>query len=470
MLLIGLAILQVPGPLHAQTAEERARQEEIRQRIERIEAAHQERRAQLEHLHQERLVRLEEALARARERMAEAEFHQQEMSQEQLEEMERVMAEAKARYEHEFAAQSEARARHLEEARARYAEAAELQREHALEARELAREAREKAQQEIRKAQQVVVRVRARVRLGVELNGNQAEAIDDQGALIQGVMEDTPAEEAGLREGDIVTHLNGHSLLAPIPGEADEDFDEDESLPVQRLMALAQDLDAGDEVVLRYLRDGSPSTVTFEAAEIEEPSIAVFRGDRGELGEARVLRIHPEGRGVITMTLPDEEIFELNLKELEGLEKLKDLQIELEEMEALKDLKVDLEKLHLDAPNVRIRGLPGSNLRAFSVRGGESPLIYSVMGRAGRYGLELAEMNPGLSEYFSADGGLLVLNVDEDSALGILPGDVIQAVDGRDVEDQADLFRILGSYEEDESVTFTVVRKGQQMRVEGRVG
>jgi S1-C subfamily serine protease len=83
------------------------------------------------------------------------------------------------------------------------------------------------------------------------------------------------------------------------------------------------------------------------------------------------------------------------------------------------------------------------------------------------FGLELTELNPGLAEYFSSDEGLLVLDVDEDSTLGLMPGDVILAIDGRDVEDQGDVRRILGSYKDEETVSFTVVRKGQEIMVEG---
>ena len=85
-------------------------------------------------------------------------------------------------------------------------------------------------------------------------------------------------------------------------------------------------------------------------------------------------------------------------------------------------------------------------------------------------GLELTEMNPGLAEYFSTSGGLLVLNIEEESTLGLLPGDVIRSIDGRDVEDQGDVGRILRSYEDGESVSFSVIRKGRETQVEGTIG
>ena len=56
--------------------------------------------------------------------------------------------------------------------------------------------------------------MRAGVRLGLSLNADQDGEYDGQGALVEGVMDDSPAQEAGLEEGDIITHLGGHSLLA----------------------------------------------------------------------------------------------------------------------------------------------------------------------------------------------------------------------------------------------------------------
>jgi S1-C subfamily serine protease len=50
-----------------------------------------------------------------------------------------------------------------------------------------------------------------------------------------------------------------------------------------------------------------------------------------------------------------------------------------------------------------------------------------------------------------------------------LPGDVILAIDGRGIEDQGDVRRILGSYEAEDTVSVTLVRKGQEITVEGTI-
>ncbi len=406
-LMLGLVLLSMPTSVGAQTAEERARQQEILQRIEE----------RLQAVQGERLVHIEEALARAKD----AQHRQQE---------------AQFRYAEEALARAEEVQHRHEEAQFRYAKVLE------------------QAQEQLRKAQQVVVRVRARVRLGVSLDGSQGDELDGQGARIQSIIEDTPAEEAGLREGDIITHLNGHNLLDPIADEDEKELEADGSLPVQRLIALARELDAGDEVEVRYLRDSEARAVTFEAAEIDEPSFTVLRGDMGKL--EGYFRFDPEMKGAWSFTIPDEEHFEFEYPDFEKFENLKDLEIEFE------DFQFPDPELHLGyAPERMVRG--------FNLRRGGSPMVYGIMGRMAGFGLELTELNPGLAEYFSTDEGLLVLDVDEGSTLGLRPGDVILAIDGRDVEDQGDVRRILGSYEDEETVSFSVVRKGQEILVDGTI-
>ncbi len=429
LLLPALWALAVPTVARGQTAEELARIREMTARLE----------AQVQAMSQERQERIQEALARVREELAKLEYESQEARDARAQELERVreqvvvrMEEARARQEelvarqeelaahqHQLQAEVMARAREAqelqvetrarqeraqrelqareEELRVRLAQASE---EHRAQAREVA----EQARQEYQRARQLVVRVRSRMRLGVSLDGNQGEEYDRRGARIQSVIDGTPAQEAGLREGDIITHLNGHSLLEPLPDEGEEGFLEDQSLPVQRLLRLAGDLEAGEQVEIRYFRDGTAGTATFEAADIEEPSISAFRFDPQDPSAAGILRFSPGDRGSWTLRSPGESTFAFRLS---------------------------------------------SDVSAF--------------------GLDLAPMNPGLAEYFSEDEGVLILNVDEDSTLGLLPGDVLKAIDGRAVEEPGDVARILRSYQEDESIGFTVVRKGEERSVRGTI-
>ncbi len=84
-------------------------------------------------------------------------------------------------------------------------------------------------------------------------------------------------------------------------------------------------------------------------------------------------------------------------------------------------------------------------------------------------GLELLELNEGLAGYFGVSGGVLVTDVPEDSPLGLQPGDVVLAVGDRDVDGPGHLRRILRSYQDDEPITFRIMRHEREMSVQGRL-
>ena len=316
------------------------------------------------------------------------------------------------------------------------------------------REATEEAAHRVRDLQQVIVRIRARVRLGVSLDGNQGEEFDSQGVLVKDVLDDSPAEGAGLEGGDIITHLDGQSLVNAIPDEDEEEFDEDESLPVQRLMALARELEDGEEVEIRYLRDGAAASVTLEAAEMDDRwTMSMPRNFEGGVydfspGEGRIYRFGPEDRRRFRLFMPDDD--EIRMEIIPHLEGLKELQ--------------HLREFDFEFPEIQFERGDAWALRS------NPDLALSFMSGSHIQGLELSELNPDLGEYFSTDRGVLVMEVDEDSALGLRPGDVILSIGDREVEDTGDVFRILRSYEEDEAVSFTVMRHGQETRVDGTMG
>ena len=95
----------------------------------------------------------------------------------------------------------------------------------------------------------------SRAQLGVSIED------DELGARVSSVLEDGPAEEAGLEEGDIIVALGGTDLGAPID---DEDEDDDWG-PTRRLMRLMADVEPGDDVRVDYLRDGRRQSVVVTA-------------------------------------------------------------------------------------------------------------------------------------------------------------------------------------------------------------
>ena len=235
-----------------------------------------------------------------------------------------------------------------------------------------------------------------RARLGVFVHSEANPETDRYGALIDGVAEDGPAYKAGIREGDVITKLDGESLVNG--GEA---YDEDLSAPGQRLIELARKLEVGDTVEVEYRRDGSTQTTELVAGDFD----GVVELRVGSMGDSLNIRLQGLAR---------------RLREL---------------------------------PEVAISSHPNF---AFAL-GSRMP------------GLELVELNPDLGEYFGTEEGVLVISAPEDSELGLEAGDVIRAIDGREVKSPSDAMRILRSYKEDEEVTFEIVRKKRERTVKGKV-
>ncbi len=284
-----------------------------------------------------------------------------------------------------------------------------------------------------------------RARIGITLTIAPDEN-DARGARIQSVMQDGPADKAGMQEGDIITHIDGHSLFDPLEDNAaEEELDLDASLPSQRLLHISRNLEPGDEVEVRYLRDGEARTATLHAEDLEG------------WGENRMLFLD-----------------ELRAREIPG-----ELQRRFEGM---------------TEPGVYLRRFGGEAPQAWSVRPGERDIEISrgVWSTAGDYfntcpdseesgtyvflgsdclgGLRMERMNPKLGEYFGTEGGVLVADVHADSKLGLAPGDVILRVGDRAATAPDQLRRILRSYEPDEEVTLHIMRQKRAMTVSGTLG
>ena len=85
-----------------------------------------------------------------------------------------------------------------------------------------------------------------------------------------------------------------------------------------------------------------------------------------------------------------------------------------------------------------------------------------------RLGVDVQELSPQLADYFGVDDGVLVSSVDEESAAadaGLQAGDVITSVDGRAVEDRANLRRRLSAVDAGEEVSIGVTRTGGELEL-----
>jgi S1-C subfamily serine protease len=247
-----------------------------------------------------------------------------------------------------------------------------------------------------------------RPRLGVSVSADQGDELDAQGAQVTRVLEDGPAWNAGIREGDVITAIDGQSLFETLPGDREDGFDLDRSIPVQRLLAIARELEPGQEVQVTYLRDGEERSADLTAADLAN-AVPGF----------------------------DPERFRTQLRDLSQVVP-----------------RMRWQGADPNDPDVAIRA-PGA--------------MFFDGARFGRYGLELVDMNAGLGQYFGTEQGVLVVDVSEGSTLGLEPGDVILRIGDRDAQTSERVLRILASYGPAEEVPMQVRRDGREISVLGRV-
>lgn len=244
-------------------------------------------------------------------------------------------------------------------------------------------------------------------RLGVELDtGRPADG--DQGVRLSRVLPDSPAERGGLREGDILLALDGTSLTEPLADDRLERWAAREGGgPAGRLRALLREVEPGATVRLTYLRNG----VRGEAAVETEGSTGVFTWtDPG---------------GAIRLGLGSLGPFGL--------------------------------RSAMAAPVRSIGSCP------------EGGRVISLGSASCVAGMRLTDLNPALGEYFGAERGVLVTEIEEDSPLGLRAGDVILRIGDREVTDVGSVRRILGSYRSGEEVGFQVLRRHRIESIRGRM-
>jgi S1-C subfamily serine protease len=79
-------------------------------------------------------------------------------------------------------------------------------------------------------------------------------------------------------------------------------------------------------------------------------------------------------------------------------------------------------------------------------------------------GMELADLSPGLGQYFGTSQGVLVVRVPHDGEfLKLQDGDVIQSIDGRTPENSSHASRILRSYQAGEKIHLKVMRQKKSL-------
>jgi len=256
--------------------------------------------------------------------------------------------------------------------------------------------------------------------LGVQIE----EDVDheDGGARITQIVEGSPADEAGLKEGDVVVRFGRDTIRGPVS-----------------LTKKIRDREAGESVRVTVRRDGRERDFDVELGERSFNRSFNFNFDSDQL----------EGLA----DLKNIELPNVNLEELR--ETLANMDTEFEfDFKELSETLAETRTLFNDCEDDE---------------DGECSFSYgfSFMSNGPQLGVHLTEVTPELREHLGARDsvGVLVNKVVSESAAeeaGVRVGDLIVDVDGDEISSTNDLRRALGE-RGGETFSIEVVRDGRPM-------
>lgn len=247
---------------------------------------------------------------------------------------------------------------------------------------------------------------------------------DENGIRVIGVTPDGPSERGGVMQGDVIIALDGQELEKGGAEGADE------------LRTILRYIEAGKPVILTVKRNDRTVDLTV-VPEVREP-----------LGWHSITRFPsaPEAPGEV-MTVERIVVPELDTEEL--AEQIENIRIEISE------------RAHLAPPGAPAE--PSAHqleLHELSELGDTALWDTSVwFGMPMTRGLKLAEVGPGLGEYFKTDRGVLVLKAEDDNELQLLSGDVILDVGTTAVNSPAEFMRALREVKPGEEVELAIKRE-----------
>lgn len=255
--------------------------------------------------------------------------------------------------------------------------------------------------------------------IGVTITTRPTDA-DTLGATVAAVTPGGGAAQAGILAGDIITKFNGTALAdRRARGQSDDEVPA-QSGPGLKLIELVSRVSPGDTVAVEWRHDRQRKTakvVTQSAGTVwasGDEGFKVFQGP---------------GPGAYTYSLDAPP-----------------------RLGVMSPLDRTLELNGVLAPDFR-----GPGDRVFIRMGG--PLA----------GIQFAPINADLGRYFGVTDGILVLETPDTSAhIDFKGGDVIVSVDGRKPTGVEQLMRIIGSYNDDETVSFDVMRDKRHVAVSAK--
>jgi S1-C subfamily serine protease/polyhydroxyalkanoate synthesis regulator phasin len=323
--------------------------------------------------------------------------------------------------------------------------------------------------------------------LGVYLNELTPELAKEkgyegkEGVYITGVVEDSPAEEAGIEGGDIVVKAGDKTISDP-----------------DELEEVIESTGADHELSLTVFRDGKEITLTATLGEEPEygvrigkipkimapgfglkygkdKNIRIFQtamGDRGKLG-VMVQDLNPQlakyfkvEEGILVMeVIEDRPAAKAGITAGDVI-----TAVAGKEVDDTDDLREELSDYEAgDTVNVAV-SRDGKKMD-FSVTL-DNPMEKYYKYR-GYMGVNLQDLNDQLESYFGVKNGVLISEVIKDSPAekaGIKAGDVVTKFDGEKIKDASDLQEAVREHKPGDKVDVVVVRNRKEQTINVELG
>ena len=304
--------------------------------------------------------------------------------------------------------------------------------------REMARVNRELARARAdRHTASYVIRTSERPVIGVILGD-----ANNKGVEVLGVSPDGPSERAGIKQGDVIIAVGGRSL-----NEIEEGNDAGEGLRI-----AMRDVEADEPLIISVERADKVLDMTV-VPEVREPlswqSVTRFPTAPSAPHVTTTVR-SPHSPAAPENVITIERIVVPEIDTVEMTAQIDRMRTEIEKRRALREIS---RVAPADEGEWELEFHEMSELGHFAL---EDANVW--FGLPMTQGLQLAEVDPGLGEYFKTDRGVLVLKARADNDLQLEPGDVILQVGETEVNSPAEFMRALRGFESGDELVMNIKR------------
>lgn len=261
---------------------------------------------------------------------------------------------------------------------------------------------------------------------------------DARGVEILGVSPDGPSEKAGIQKGDRIVAVDGRVLTE---------------------LAETGDAREGLRIAMRDIKADEPLSVSVERGK-KTIDLSVVPEVREPMSWQSVTRFPTAPRAPRSPTAPQaptapdkvirvERIVVPEIDTVEMTMQIEQMRAEIEKRRALREAG----RVETDERELEIELHEMSELGNLALQGANVWFALPMT-----QGLKLAEIDPGLGEYFKTDRGVLVLKAKAGNDLQLKSGDVILQVGDTEVNSPAEFMRALRGFNSGDELVMNIKR------------